>query len=303
MFLLKTTIRLIALALLIPAGFSCGSGDKPSESPTAGRNYTRIVSLAPNITETLFALGIGDRVTGVTRFCTYPPEAREKPQVGGYLDINYEALAALRPDLVILLPEHEEIRKKLEGLDIYTMTVHNRVIRDILDTIHAIGDTCGVSARADSLARDMETRMEAVRKRTKGLPKPRVLIVIERKVGGGTPGAVYAAGPNTSFDELIRLAGGTNAYRGPEISYPEISVEGIIRLDPEVIIDIIPALAAQGITEERARSDWKKLSTISAVKTDRIYILSDNSLVIPGPRFIKALENLAEIIHAPMICQ
>jgi iron complex transport system substrate-binding protein len=297
MILFKLIFRFIVPGFLISTGLSCGTGDAPPESPAAGKDYTRIVSLAPNITETLFALGIGDRVAGVTRFCTYPPEAREKPQVGGYLDINYEALAALRPDLVMLLPEHAEIRKKLERLGINTMVVHNRVVRDIFDTIHAIGDACGVADRADSLARDMETRMESVRKRTENLPKPRVLIVIERKTGGGTPGAVYAAGPNTSFDELIQLAGGINAYRGPEIPYPEISVEGVIRLNPEVIIDIIPTLVEQGITAERARADWKSLSTVSAVQTNRIYIFSDNSLVIPGPRFIQALENLAETIH------
>jgi iron complex transport system substrate-binding protein len=299
MLLIKTTIRLVALALLISAGFSCGSGGKPSEFHAAGGNYTRIVSLAPNITETLFALGLGDRVAGVTRFCTYPPEAENRPRVGGFLDINFEALAALRPDLVILLPEHDEIRKKLEGLQIKTMTVHNRIVRDIFSTIRAIGDTCGVSARADSLARDMETRMESVRKRTESLPKPRVLVIIERKVGGGTPGAVYVAGPHTSFDEMIRLAGGFNAYRGPEITYPEISVEGIIRLNPEVILDIIPTLGELGFTEERAREDWKSLRTVSAVKTNRIFILCDNALVIPGPRFIEGLEKIAGIIHGP----
>ncbi len=295
-----TAISLFFCALLFPVFFSCGSGGgTPSESPAAGKEYARIVSLAPNITETLFALGLGDRVAGTTRFCKYPPEAREKPRVGGLLDVNYEALAALRPDLVILLPEHEEPKKRLEALGIRTLTVHNRVVREILDTITTIGKICDTAARADSLLRDIESRIDAIRERTKDLPAPRALLVIERKVGAGTPGAVYAAGPNTFYDELIILAGGTNAYSRPAISYPEISLEGILRLNPDVIIDIIPTLAEHGISEETARADWEGLAGTRALKTGRVHVLGADYAVIPGPRFIRTLEELAEILHAP----
>jgi len=293
----KIAVRLIAFALTLIAGISCGSGDKPFESPASGKNYTRIVSLAPNITETLFALGLGGRVAGITRFCTYPPEALKKPRVGGFLDVNFEALAALNPDLAILLPEHEEARKRIAALGVQTLTVHNRVVGEILETIKAIGKTCGAETRADSLTHDIETRMNAVRERTKGLPKPRTLIVVERRMREGVPGAVYAAGPNTFYDELITLAGGTNAYRGPAISYPEISTEGILRLDPEVIVDIIPTLEKQGMPEETARAAWKRLADVTAVKTGRVYVIGADYAAVPGPRFILTLEVLSDLLH------
>lgn len=276
---------------------SCGRSDDRKEASVSGKEYARIVSLAPNITETLYALGLGDRVAGVSRFCKYPPEATEKPKVGGFLDVNYEALASLKPDLAILLPEHEEVKKHLESLGIPTLTVHNRVVREILDTVTTIGKTCGTEARADSLVRDMESRLEAVRKHTEGRPKPRVLLVVERKVGGGTPGAVYAAGTDTFYDELIELAGGVNAYRGPAIAYPEVALEGILRLDPEIVVDIIPTLAEQGISPEAARADWNGVPSLRAVKSGRVHVMGDSYAVIPGPRFIRMLEELAGIIH------
>lgn len=287
----------LLLVLTALSVMSCGQGTGEAASPAEGTACARIVSLAPNITETLFALGLGDRVAGVTEFCVYPPEAREKPNVGGFLDINYEALAALRPTLVILLPSHGEARKRLAALGIGTLTVRNDVVGEILGSIETIGRTCGVPGRADSLTRDIQARMAAVRARTENLAKPRVLIVVDRTAGRGKPGTVCVAGPGTFYDELITLAGGENAYRGPKIPYPEVSAEGVLRLDPEVIVDILPALATQGIPPEAARADWTALDRVRAVRTGRVHVLTGGYAVVPGPRFIQTLEKFAELIH------
>lgn len=287
----------LLLALIALSPLSCGQGTGEATSPADGKPCARIVSLAPNITETLFALGLGDRVAGVTEFCAYPPEARRKPKVGGFLDINYEALAALHPDLVILLPSHGEARKRLAALGIGTLTVRNGVVGEILGSIDTIGKTCGVPGRADSLTRDIRARMAAIRGRTENLAKPRVLIVVDRTAGRGKPGTVCVAGPETFYDELVTLAGGENAYRGPKIPYPEVSSEGIIRLNPEVIVDILPALATQGIPPGAARADWMTLEGVRAVRTGRVHVLTEGYAVVPGPRFIQTLEKFAELIH------
>src|SRR3954470_481013 len=100
----------------------------------------RVVSLAPSITEVLFELGLGDRVVGVTRYCVFPPEARAKPQIGGYYDPNYEAISAARPDLAVVLPEHAEIRKELEHLGLKVLTVDHTSVQGILASIQLIGD-------------------------------------------------------------------------------------------------------------------------------------------------------------------
>ncbi|MDP2982038.1 MAG: helical backbone metal receptor [Candidatus Latescibacter sp.] len=288
-------ILILVFCALLLTGIGCRKGDAPESAIPAGKNYTRIISLAPSITETLFALGLGDRVIGVTKFCKYPPEAREKAQVGGFFDPNYEAVVTLKPDLVILLPEHEQARKYLENLGIATLVVHNRVIGEILDTITVIGKTCGAEKEAERIVRDIESRKGAVQKKTAGRERRRVIVAVGRTAGALDQ--VFIAGPNTFYDELIALAGGTNAYRGYPIPYPEVSGEGMLRLDPEIILDLLPELAEQGHSEAAARSDWNKIHELSAVKNRKVYILTADYAVIPGPRFIQTLEEMARIIH------
>ena len=120
--------------------------------------YKRIISMSPSITETLYALDLGERVVGVTRFCTYPPETKEKMKVGGYIDLNYEAITVLQPDLVILLPEHEKVRNYLTELGIRFQVVHNRTVSEILATIITIGTICGAEKRAKETGEPMYVR-------------------------------------------------------------------------------------------------------------------------------------------------
>lgn len=304
--LIKKTGARIFFALLFIAALgilSCGQGNKPSKPTVAGKQYTRIVSLAPNITETLFALGLGDRVAGVTDFCKYPPEAQARAKVGGLFNPNLEAMAALKPDLVILLPESEQFRAHVASMGIDTLTVHDRTVAEILNTITVIGKTCGAGVKADSLRKDIESRMASVREKTAGFARPRVLLVIERTLGTGNPGSVCVAGPNTFYDELITLAGGTNAYRGPNIPYPQVSGEGILKSDPEVIIDLLPVMANKGLTEDAIRRDWNSLPGVSAVKTGRLFVMSADYTVVPGPRFIRTLEDFARLIHPEQLSE
>jgi len=298
-------VILVAAAVVLLFGFTAGAAAEPAdrahgarpEPPDSAREYRRIISLSPSTTETLFALGLGDRVAGVTRFCNYPPEARRLKRVGGYLDPNYEVIASLGPDLVILLPEQERARSFLDELGLRYITVDNKTVRNILGTIETIGTACGAGEAAHALVDSIETQMALIREATQGLPCPRVLVAVERTVEAGTLREVYVAGRRTHYDELIRAAGGVNAFEGKRIDYPMLTAEGIIHCNPEIIIDIRPLLDADSSRIEGAVREWATVPAIEAVKNGRIHVLTGDYAVIPGPRFITLLREMARIIH------
>ncbi len=264
---------------------------------TENAAYERIVSLSPSTTEILFDLGLGCKVVGVTRFCTFPPEAKSKADVGGYIDTNYEAIALLEPDLVIILPEMEKAGKYISELDIDMLTVDNKTIKDILDSIETIARKCGAREKGDSLVGTIKTRMKRISDRTGGMARPRVMISVGRETGTGTLGAVYIAGNNTLYSEMISIAGGTNAYERTYPAYPMLSAEGIIYLDPQVIIDVVIGSDTLAPGENAVKEDWNSVSAVDAIEKGRLYVITDHYAVIPGPRFILFLERLARLIH------
>jgi len=257
-------------------------------------NHSRIISLAPSITETLFQLGLGDRVVGVTRYCDYPREALAKAKVGGYYDPNYEAILLLNPDLILMLPEHEEPREHLGKLGLSILVVDHKTIPGILNTIMTIGKVCGVEQAAESIVSDLRTRMEHIRQTTEGLPRPRVMISVGRNMGSLKD--VYVSGRGGFYDEMITFAGGKNAYVG-NIAFPVISGEGIIRLNPEVIIDMVPDLEEKGLDEAMILKEWETVSQVDALRNGRVHVFGQDYVVVPGPRFILIVEQMARVIH------
>lgn len=270
------------------------SGEKNNIAPC---KYMRIVSLSPSITETLFALGLGDKVVGVTRFCKYPPEALKIQKVGGYLDLNYEAVVNLKPDVVFILPEQQNAGKYFKELGIDSVELHNRLTADIMETVLKIGHVCGKQKEAEKLHSELTTQMENIKEKIKSKNRPRVLVCVDRVLSFGSIKEMYIAGKKTSYDELINIAGGINAYSGNDISYPTIYREGLLELNPEIIIDIIPELKEKGLTKEQVIGYWKKIPGVDAIKNNRIYIIDQDYAVIPGPRFILFLKELVTIIH------
>ena len=260
-------------------------------------SYRRIVSLAPSTTELLFALGLGDRVVGVTRFCTYPPEAKSIAQIGGFSDPNYEAILALEPDLAVLLPLHVPHVEPLTALGIDCIVLDEGGIEEILDAITALGRKCGVSARASKLRAALGERIERVRKKVANSPRPRVLIVIGREYGAGSLVQVSIAGEKTFYNDLVEAAGGTNVYPGVTMAYPAVSAEGIIRLDPDIVLEMIPE--GHGATEaERLLDAWRNtLPNLEAVKQNRVHIIQEDYVAVPGPRFVQLLEQAAALLH------
>jgi len=295
-------VAIIAAAILVfGATFAARlllrrSAEAPDESPTDRR---RIVSLAPSITESIFALGRGDRLVGVTRYCDYPAEAGKLPKVGGYLDPNYEAIIDCRPDLVITLgaSEHGKVRRALAEMGVELMTLEHSTVDGILKSLPLLGRACGAPREAKRMVADFRARMKVIREKTSRRPRRKVLISFGRTMGSGGIKEVYVAGKDGFYDRIIELAGGTNAYARDVPRYPKVSVEGLLGLAPDVIIDLVPDMAEKNLTRRQVMAEWNVLTELEAVKNKRVHILTGDYVEVPGPRFVKLLEDVAQVVH------
>ncbi len=248
----------------------------------------RIISLAPSITEILFALGAEERIIGVTQFCDYPPEAHLKPKVG-YSHPNLEKLVALEPDLVLAPREflRSDLLGKLEELRISTFVLEARSVEDIFSQIQTIGRMLARSAESDRLSTSLRRRMVEVKDRTKDLSRPRLLYVLNSD-------PLITVGPGSFIHQLIDLAGGTNVAAHAQTAYPQLSMEAVIQENPELIV--FPVGKAEGIPEHEQQA-WLRWSTLSAVQQGRLSQIPSDLVNRPGPRIVQGLEELARIIH------
>lgn len=263
----------------------------------AGATFRRIVSLSPSITETLFALGLGDRVVGVTRYCRWPPEAQTRTVVGGYLDPNYEAIVALEPDVVILRGEKDAFVQGFRNLGLEVLAVRHQSVADILSAIEVIGRTCGAAEQAEGLVADLRGRIDRLRSRTAGQPRPRVLLVVERALGAGTIQDAYVAGADGFLTDMIDLAGGQNACPKTAVGVPVVSAEGVIEMNPEVIVELMSPERAAGRSHAQLLADWRPLGSVAAVRAGRVHVVDDEGILVPGPRFYRLAERLARLVH------
>jgi ABC-type Fe3+-hydroxamate transport system substrate-binding protein len=212
--------------------------------------------------------------------------------VGGYYDPNFEAVSTARPDLVITLTEHHEVRNELGKLGLAWVTVDHTTVPGILSSVLEIGRACGCPEKAAVLHERLSLRLRDVGKRTQGRPRPRVLISIGRMAGDAGMGRITVCGRKGFFEELIGLAGGQNAFEH-EIAFPAVSAEGVLETNPDVIIDLWPDLKEKGLDPETIRKQWKTIPGLRA----RIEIVGESYAMIPGPRIVLLLEDLVRAIH------
>lgn len=285
---------LIAALCIVPLSLSCSAKRETAQKEESG--YSRIISFAPSITETIYALSFQDRLAGVTDFCKYPPEVKALPRIGGYVDPNYELILGLKPDLVLLLKEHKTLMGFLQKQSIPFKTINNERIDDILHSFSIIAEACGDRARGDSLA-EVIRRSFPKSSELGSIKKPSILLCVGRdNPGTGKVGKLYIAGPRTFYSELIEAAGGKNAYTDSTFTYPSLSVEGIIRIAPDIILDMMSSVSR--VPAEQVVSDWNCLSTLTAVKKKQVFGLSGDYITIPGPRIELVLQELRTIIHS-----
>lgn len=274
---------------------------RPSEVARAPRaapaHPQRIICLSPGITETVFALGLGSRVVGVTSHTYYPPAAAHVPRVGDWLATNIEAVVALRPDLVLVSSVDTEVGERLKTLGLRYVVVKQDTVGEIVNSIRQLGAVCGAPTAGQKLATRIEDRLRRIAHALAGRTRPRTLVCVGRDYGSGKLDQVYIAGQDSFYSQLVRMAGGKNAYQGPGIPFPAVSGEGIMQLDPDVILDIVPERARLGLDRAKLVNAWKALPDLAAVKHGRVYVLDGDYMAIPGPRVVQALEAIARTLH------
>ena len=269
----------------------------PTNTVNSVNSPQRIISLAPNITEILFALGLAKRVVAVSNYCDFPAQVNDLPKVGGLLNPNLEAIITQRPDLVVLSVKQHHTIMQLQQLNIPTLAVHSTRLSDIKDTITVIGQYSDHQRQATELLMSLDTKINAITQKIKTLSRPTVMISLGNSTNSEQINTVYIAGQNDFYNDLITLAGGTNVYQDPQISVPSLSVEGIIQLNPDIIIDIYPESDDHNADLQQVLQRWQSLKHINAVKNNRIYIIEESYATIPGPRIILLLEQFARLIH------
>ena len=274
-------------------------GINDSSLPKKINNQTpqRIISLAPSITEILFALGLDSKVVGDTDYCDYPEKAKILPKVGGYINPNLEAIVALEPDLVVLLANQSQLIEKLKQLNITTLAVKNTRLNDIQQAIKIIGNKTQHQDNAEQLLSHIKQQINTIKHKTASKPRPRVLITMGHSMDSNQIKTIYIAGQHDFYNDLITLAGGVNAYQNTNLKVPSLSIEGIVQLNPDIIIDIFPEADDHRINIKRALQRWHKLDYINAVKNDRVYIVEQSYATIPGPRLFLLLQKMAQLIH------
>jgi len=269
--------RILLLILLF--FFLAGCGQEGKEGPQPAPR--RIISMAPSITETLFALGLDERVVAVSNFCNFPEEAKKKPRIGGMLNPNWEVIISFSPDLVIA-PESSNLEAGFEKYKIPYLIVQVNTLEDILLALEKIGQATGRTEEAKEVVGDIKAEIKRISQLVSGFTRPQVFLVIAYQ-------PLTAAGKGTYLDELIQLAGGKNILSEKEKGYPKVSMEEVVRRGPEIIL----SATFGGETLEF----WQRYGSIPAVKSDRIYNLESDLVVHPGPRVAEALEILARFIH------
>lgn len=258
------------------------------------RPIQRVVCIHPAATEIFYDLGCADRLVAVSNFCTYPPEARNKPTVGDTMAPNLERIRMLKPDLVVVSGLNTGITRFCEEQGLRVINLHMEGIAGILEGIQRLGDLLQETEKAAKLCADTEKQLAEVRTRVAGKPLLPVFFAFYR-----TPGSLAGmttAGPGTYIDELLTLAGGRNIFQDVSEPYPQISKETLVKRQPHIIIEPRDQQDLDLARQETYRADWRAL-TIPAVHNQRIYFPDQDLLLRPGPRVGGAARVLAEMIH------
>jgi iron complex transport system substrate-binding protein len=242
----------------------------------------------------LFAIGAGDRLVGVSSFDEYPPEVKRIARVGGLLDPDLERIFALRPDLAIVYASQRDLQRQLQRAGIETYPFRHGGVKDITVVMRDLGKRLGLAAPAEAAAQNIETGLKRISARVAGRPRPRVLLVIGKERGALR--AIYASGGTGFLHDILEIAGGEDVFADVTRESVQASTELILARAPEVIIELHGDVMSPEAAAREAKA-WSALSSVPAVQRQRVYVLSGQELVVPGPRIVQAAERLARAIH------
>lgn len=275
--------------------------------PPACAAPKRIVSFSPVGTEILFALGQKERIAAVTDFCDYPPEALKKPKVGGFASINYEMLILMKADLVVLQDMHSQFVPQLKSLKIPYVILKQDSIEDICKSITELGRICGSGTIAERMVKNILFEVGSLRAKVKGKARPSVMVCVSRELSEPVISTIYIAGQSNFYNELIDIAGGVNVSKERRIAYPQVSPDGISKMNPNIIIDLVgdksyyhskDKIDLETIFSTKyLKNQWERSVSTDAVKRGRIAVMNGTVYLRPGPRVGEVLRSFAEAIH------
>ena len=276
------------------AGFTIFAGrgaQTHSDTPLPDRT-DRIVSMAPSLTEILFALGLDEEIVAVTLHSDYPPAATKKPKVGTFRQPNIEAVIAARPDLVITLgfDLQRNLAERLKRLGCNCLILNIETVDELFESIEKIGTAAAKKTQANELVSNLRKKLDNLSSLVAAEAKPKILWVVQRQ-------PLRVAGRDTFVNEMIELAGGENAI-GPTIhKYPPIGAEQVYASAPNVIIE--PAMLQKDLAaiQDSALKYWSKFQSVPAVKNERIYVINGDTVSRLGPRLYEGLETIARCLR------
>ena len=287
---------LLIISCWTAAGFAIfGSDQRQNGGDTPlPRHVDRIVSLAPNLTEILFALGLDDKIVGVTLHSDYPPAATKKPKVGTFWQPNVEAVIAAKPDLVVTLgfDQQKNIAERLKRIGYSSLTVSIEKVNDLFEAIEKIGAATGKQCRANELVGDIRKKLNNLSVLVGTNDRIRVLWVVQRE-------PLRVAGRDTFVNEMIKLAGGENAIGSTVHKYPPIGAEQVIASRTEVIIET--EMGSKNLEEQQAAAleywNKSKFRNVPAVANKRVYVIRDDAVSRLGPRLYEGTETIARCLR------
>jgi iron complex transport system substrate-binding protein len=284
-FLLAGLINVISDQRITPRASQAGS---------IAKTPRRIAVVTPSICEIVFYLGYGDQVVAVSDFCTYPPETRTRENVGGWINPNRERILTLHPDIIMTQGKHEIIANLCREQEIDFFTLEIETLPDIRAAMLAVGERLGANERTAEAVRDWDAALTRIRERVENYSRPSVFLTFSRQPGRLS--GLMTPGAGAFLSDIIDLAGGRNVFSDAKGNWPTISKEALVMRGTEVILELSP----EELTEEQRaalRADWNKLPSLPAVKTDRIYYLTGDYLLLPGPRVTQTAEAFARVLH------
>jgi iron complex transport system substrate-binding protein len=284
---MKCTIFIFAF---VCAGLS--ACNKPSDVAPEKHG---IVTIAPNLTETVFALGEGARVIGVGDFCDFPPEVAQLPRAGGYLDPNFEKLTLLDPGLLIVPGKHPELTKFGASRGIRVLNVHMDNLETIQSGARTIGEALGCPERAEALLAHLFHDLDAVKAAVANQPRPKVFVQVTRTEHDFSN--LFTVGQSSFISEMIGVAGGDNIFNDNDQAYFEASKESLLLRAPDVILEFHAGETLSDGETLDYKYDWNAFPTVPAVKNGRIYIITESYSLRPGPRVDLIARLLAALLH------
>jgi len=254
---------------------------------------TRVISLIPATTEMLFAMGAGGKLVAAGSYDRYPPEVERLPKVGALLDPNIERIFTLKPDLVVVYGTQTELKNRLERANIPYYAYVHKGLPDITETIRSLGTRVGVARQANSLANSIESTVQKIRSKVATLPRPKTLLVFGRE--RGSLRNIDASGGLGFLHDMLEAAGGADVLSDVKRQSVTMTTEMVLARAPDVILELRYGPADPGDAEDLRQ--WNALAAVPAVKSKRIYLLHGEQFVVPGPRVVLAVEQMARTLH------